>query len=75
MNIGKVKSFLFHLTTHYGKYTDSQNAALYERIAQETDSEPQHVYELAHGKERRGAQDAEIWYELKEAGVIHFHHR
>lgn len=65
------KIFPFGLFKRYGKYTQSSNAKTYEEIAREFETVPQHVYELAHGKKRKGEKDEDIWHELWLRGIVH----
>lgn len=57
-----------------GKYTKSSRAEIYEEIASEHRSTPQHVYELAHGMPPMGTDDNRILESLKQRKIIHSTH-
>lgn len=55
----------------FGKYTQSERAAIYERIAGQHFTNAQHVYELAHGLRPESLDDTRVLETLKNEGIIH----
>lgn len=55
----------------FGKYTQSERAAIYERIAAQHFTTPQDVYELAHGRRPNSLDDTRVLEALKNEGIIH----
>lgn len=51
-------------------YKDSSNRALYEKIAEDTDSTPEHVFELAHGSHVKNHEDNVILSELEKCKIV-----
>ncbi|MBR2770723.1 MAG: hypothetical protein IKD78_01690 [Bacteroidales bacterium] len=62
--------FSFLLKLRYGSYRNSQRASLYEEMASAYKVSPQHIYEIAHGKKVRSAEDARIHDDLISKGII-----
>lgn len=56
----------------YADYTTSDHAAVYEKIANNLNTSPQHVYEIAHGKGVKTYDDRVIWSELIMENIISF---
>ena len=54
----------------YGSYQDSSRPSVYEEIADIFKVEPQHVYEIAHGKKALDRHDSQIFDELVARGII-----
>lgn len=55
---------------YYGSYKKSSHVELYEQIAREFRTSPQHVYELAHGKYAAHYTDKLIREKLISKGLI-----
>ena len=62
---------LFKKKKTYKDYKTSERAAVYEKIASELGQTPQHVYEIAHGKEIKCYDDAVIHDRLIQNGILH----
>ena len=58
----------------FDKYTVSSRAEIYEEIAAEHRTTPQHVYELAHGLTPMGTDDSRILESLKHRKIIYSTH-
>ncbi len=52
-------------------YKQSNNSSVYEKVASELDSHPQHVYEIAHGKPLYNYDDRVIYDRLCQYGILH----
>ncbi len=55
---------------HRRTYKESPNREKYERIASDLRTNPQHVYEIAHGKSLLSYDDRVIKEQLYQAGLI-----
>ena len=56
--------------TAYGDYRKSQHKDEYERIAKRHNCNPQHVYEIAHGKRVTGFDDRLVREALVTVGIL-----
>ena len=54
----------------FGSYTDSTHVELYERIAADLQTTPQHVYEIAHGKLTQDFDDTVIRERLRAENIL-----
>lgn len=52
-------------------YKDSPRRETYEEIAKLLDTDPQHVYKIAHGKRPIDVKDDKIITQLIIRGIIH----
>ena len=66
--IMSITSFLNKLK--YGSYKDSSKASVYEEIAKTYNVQPQHVYEIAHGRRPQTREENDIFQELLSKGII-----
>ena len=55
----------------FGDYKQSKNSSVYEQVASELNSHPQHVYEIAHGKALYSYDDRVIYDRLCQRGIVH----
>ncbi|MCR5180418.1 MAG: hypothetical protein K6C30_04290 [Bacteroidaceae bacterium] len=53
-----------------GDYSLSAHAEDYERIAQELNTDPQYVYDIAHGMGIKTYDDRVIWEKLLDEGIV-----
>jgi len=51
-------------------YKSSPHCAVYEKIAEANETEPEYVYKLAHGKTPKTHADAMILQDLHYEGII-----
>lgn len=51
-------------------FETSEHKAIYERVASEHNTAPEHVYELAHGLHASNHEDNEILNALEKSGII-----
>ena len=55
----------------YKDYKLSEKSLVYEKIASELNSHPQHVYEIAHGKALYSYDDLVIYDRLCQYDIVH----
>lgn len=54
----------------YGSYKSSSRSKVYVKIADLFRVNPQHVYEIAHGKKPKSPLDVDIMNDLMSKGII-----
>lgn len=54
----------------FGSYKDSTHVEVYERIAADLRTMPQHVYEIAHGKLTQDFDDTVIRERLRAENIL-----